>query len=113
LAEACGDGPLAAIGALAASSIANGLVSIWPWPVAAVESEGDETAVEALCAILGTLGTVGNSGGDNNNDCLLATGRPLSSSAEILYKSICYNIERRPAYGKLFAAIGKICRIGG
>jgi hypothetical protein len=76
LAEACGDGPLAWIGALAASSTANGLVSIWPWADGAVGSEGDETAVEALCAILGTLGTGGDSGSDNNNDGLLATGRP-------------------------------------
>jgi hypothetical protein len=77
LAEACNDGgPLVGSGALAASSTANGLVSIWPWADAAVEGEGDETAVEALCAILGTLGTVGNSGSDNNNDGLLATGRP-------------------------------------
>jgi hypothetical protein len=114
LAEACGGGTLAGGGALASSSTANGLVSTaWVGADAAADSEGDETAVEALCAILGTLGTVGDSGSDNNNDGLLATGRPPVLSEESLYKSICYNIWRWPAHGKLFAAMGKICRIHG
>lgn len=62
-------------GALASSSAANGLVSIWPWPDAAAASEDAETAVEALGAILGTLGTVGNSASDNNNDCSACNGQ--------------------------------------
>ena len=61
---------MAGTGALASSRAANGLLSIaWPWADAAAASEEEETAVEALGAILGTLGTVGNSGSDNNNGC--------------------------------------------
>jgi hypothetical protein len=84
-----GGGKLAGLGALASSSAANGLVSIWPWADAAAASEDDETAVEALGAKLDTLGTVGDSGSDNNNDCLLATGRPASLEDKILYISTC------------------------
>ena len=70
---------MAGLGALASSSAAKGWLSIiWPWADAAAASEDEETAVEALGAILGTLGTVGNSGSDNNNGWLLATGRPGS-----------------------------------
>ena len=103
---------MAGAGALASSSAANGLVStMWLWADAAAESEDDETAVEALCAILGTLGTVGNSGSDNNNDCLLATGRPPPAPIKTVYISICYDVGRQSALGKLFAAMGKFCRI--
>jgi hypothetical protein len=61
---------------------------MWPWADAAAASEDDETAVEALGAILGTLGTGGNSGSDNNNGYLLATGRPAVLSKKRIYISI-------------------------
>jgi hypothetical protein len=89
LAGACDGGMLTGPGALASRKAANGFVSIiWPWADAAAASEDEETAVEALGAILGTLGTVGNSGSDNNNGYLLATRRPALSFKESLYISV-------------------------
>ena len=71
-----GGGLLAGLAAPASSRAANGWLSVAWLCDAAADSADDETVVEELGAILGTLGTVGHSGSDNNNDCLLATGRP-------------------------------------
>jgi hypothetical protein len=61
---------------------------MWPWADAAAASEEEETAAEALGAILGTLGTVGNSGSDIIMVVSLATGRPASLSIKTIYISI-------------------------
>jgi hypothetical protein len=99
LAGACDGGVLTGPGALASRKAANGFVSIiWPWADAAAASEDEETAVEALGAILGTLGTVGNSGSDNNNNgYLLATRRPAPFLIKVyIYQTVTFQEVRVP-----------------